>query len=318
MRLEDEVVLEVYVDVVVLLNLVLNGLALWGTGRLFHLTAKIRRIFAGALFGAVYALAVYFLPWAGADSMIMKILTAAAMVRGVYGKQPFKTELRLILGFYLVSFAMGGAVTALAARKLGMIRLIGVSVFCVGGIVGIARWLGGRRVREKWIWRCRLTEQDQGVEFSALLDTGNQLKAPFTGEPVVILERRAISRIPLAELGEEAWRPVSFRTAGREGNTLMAFEPEKFEIYTDKGWQEIRRVLAAVSDIVLDRENRYQGLLPLEILNEMGEFDDETDKKTDETPEVGFDQGADLFEKQDHTGVGEAGPGGGRLLCGRQ
>jgi stage II sporulation protein GA (sporulation sigma-E factor processing peptidase) len=318
MCLEDEVVLEVYVDVVVLLNLVLNGLALWGTGRLFHLTARIRRILAGALLGAVYALMVYFLPWRFADSMVVKILTAAVMVRGVYGKRPFMTALRLVLGFYLVSFAMGGAVTALAAQRPGVVRLVGVSALCVGAVAGIARWLGDRRIREQWIWRCRLTRQDQSVGFSALLDTGNQLKAPFTGEPVVILERRAVSRVPLMERDEEVWRTVSFQTAGGEANTLMAFEPEGFEIYTDKGWREVRRVLVALSDAVLDRENRYQGLLPPEILNEMGEFDDETDKKTTETQEGGFDQGAGLFEKQNHTGAGEAGAAGGRLLCGRQ
>jgi stage II sporulation protein GA (sporulation sigma-E factor processing peptidase) len=317
-RLGDEAVLEVYVDVVVLLNLILNGLALWGTGRLFRLRVKARRIFAGALLGALYALAVYFLPWAAADSTAMKFFMAVAMIRCVYGKQPFKTALRLVLGFYLVSFAMGGAVTALTAQKSGIVQLLGISAACVGITVGIARWLGGRRIREKWIWTCKLTDHDQCTEFCALLDTGNQLQAPWTGEWVVILERRAVPWASRMKREERVLRTVPFQTVSGKRNTLVAFEPAKFEIYAGGDWKEIRHVLVALFDAVLDRENRYQGLLPLEILNEMGEFHDEADERTRKDVESGLDQGLDVFEEQSRAVVGEVGTAAGNLLCGRQ
>jgi stage II sporulation protein GA (sporulation sigma-E factor processing peptidase) len=323
MRLGDETVLEVYVDVVLLLNLVLNGLALWGTGRLFRLRVRARRIFGGALLGAVYALAVYFWPWGFADSMIMKFAVAAAMIWSVYGKQPLRVALRLILGFYLVSFAMGGAVAALTAQKSGIVRLLGISAACVGAAAGIARWVGARRLREKWIWPCRLTDLNQRTEFRALLDTGNRLEAFLTGEPVVILERRAA---PFAERERKIWREVPFQTAGREKGMFMAFEPEKFEVYTGNGWKEIGRVLVALSDTVLDREDRYQGLLPFEILNEMGEFHGRADEKTnekadgrmdeqdeplDEQAEGGIDQGMGLFEEPSYADAVEAESAGG-------
>jgi hypothetical protein len=113
------------------------------------------------------------------------------------------------------------------------------------------------------------------------------------------------------EREKEMWRRVPCRTVGGEEDALIAFEPEKFEIYTGEGWKEIRHVLAVLSDTVLDREDRYQGLLPLEILNEMGEFHDGTDKKMDQTLESGF--------AESRAGVGGAAESaGGDLLCGRQ
>jgi stage II sporulation protein GA (sporulation sigma-E factor processing peptidase) len=288
MRLRDQAVLEVYVDVVLGLNLILDGLALWAAGRLFHVKINGWRVFGGALLGAGYALWVYMYVWDWADSMIMKIAASILMIWIAYGYRPLMLMCRLILGFYLVSFAMGGAVMALTARRAGIWLLIGISAVCAGITALIGQWLERQRMRQRLIYRCRLREADRTWEFLGFLDTGNRLKDPLTMRPVVILERKTFEAwIWPREIWENRRRPVPFQTIDNETRVLMGFEPEGFQIRADGQWQEIRPIVIALSDKVLDRKHRYQGLLPLEILNEMGGFHDAMDKESEGMDQLG-------------------------------
>jgi hypothetical protein len=64
--------------------------------------------------------------------------------------------------------------------------------------------------------------------------------------------------------------------------------------------------LIAPSDRILDRKRRYQGLLPLEILNEMSGFHDAVDKKTDHQAYETDNQ----YKGMDHPDACKAGPAG--------
>jgi len=91
------------------------------------------------------------------------------------------------------------------------------------------------------------------ARLAAMIDTGNSLADPITGKPVVVaeysslkellpekvclaVERNGLDRVPeiLGELGEDItrghFRPIPYRSVGREYGWLLGFRPDSVEL----------------------------------------------------------------------------------------
>ena len=90
-----------------------------------------------------------------------------------------------------------------------------------------------------------LTHQGHTVTLTALVDTGNLLRDPLTGLPVIVVSRRAARRLtPLPAPGSllPGMRLISVRTAA--GSALMAiFRPQRVRVLTGQTWREVRAMV---------------------------------------------------------------------------
>ena len=60
------------------------------------------------------------------------------------------------------------------------------------------------------------------ARFTCLLDTGNGLRDPATGRPVLVVWRQALLPV-LAAVEPEQLRPIRYRSLGTESGTLLCF-----------------------------------------------------------------------------------------------
>lgn len=278
----------VYLDVLAAVNLAMDYLLLAATARLAGVWVSRLRLLAGAALGAAYAAASIF---PGLDWLALPPVWALAglgMVCAAFGRRGMAVTVRLALLFYLVSCACAGGALALGAARsvrltagggyyldvpLRVVAAAGAVCWVLTGLIfrgqaGAAAH-GGERVR--------LTFAGRETELYLRVDSGNDLCDPVSGQPVLVLTRKAAARVlpaeaaaPLAGLRAdnaaavmaalpEKWRGrfrlLPYRAVGQTGGLLLAFRPDRVE-RNGRAWPAYAAISAE-----LPAGGGYEGLI---------------------------------------------------------
>jgi len=246
----------VYIDVLFLINFIINILLIEAGGVINNAQLlKRRTLFASAL-GALYAVCVFFPQLKLFYSVIMKLFFSAVMVFFAYRPKSVRMFLRLFAAFYAVSFIFGGFVIALTSlTSLGYrtgaiysngvlymnlpwqaLLLFAAAAYAFVVTVGAVR---RKKLAEEAIKRnVTVFLNGRSADFEAIIDTGNSLFDPISGDPVIVCERNALEEIfpeekPLIELletGGARVRMVPFSSVGKESGILPGFLPDMVKI----------------------------------------------------------------------------------------
>ncbi len=251
----------VYADVLFGINFFLDFILLWGTAKFGNFPSRMRRLIPAALLGAVYGVGILVPQWQMFYGIAGKIGFSFLMVLVAFGRLPVLRFVKAVVYFYLISFAMAGAV-------LGGVSLLNNSglllpenlpipwvalVFAVAAALLLARW-GINYLRRNWQQDSCITQgeiwfEGKSVCCTLLLDTGNELSDPVSGKPVLVLEYDALKRILpedfrtkfeacggndvtkiLAVNHGASWqrrlRLVPFHAIGSNGGMLLGFSPD--------------------------------------------------------------------------------------------
>ena len=192
-----------YIDSLFWLELTADTLLLWASGKLCAARRRLWRLLLAGAFGAVYAVLTVFFP--PAASLTGKAAALLGMLLIAYGKE--KRLWRLLLSFLCMCAVFSGVLLAvtLAAGKnsaRALLFSLGVSV----GICSLPFRFSGRKGGT-----AELTLRGEGgtVDLFALRDTGNELREPISGRPVILASEEA-----LLPLFPEDVRAVLWETAG--------------------------------------------------------------------------------------------------------
>lgn len=151
----------------------------------------------------------------------------------------------LLLGGALLSGGVGMLPPFAARGPLGgTCALTGASLFTL--------MLSARHpLRGDWQVNLALMGNGRVARFPALIDTGNRLKEPVSGQPVLIVEEKLLRPI----LPDTGWRELSFGAVGG-GGRMACFKPAK--VYIERGRRRDRGpdVWVAVSPAPLPGEAR--------------------------------------------------------------
>jgi len=295
----------IYIDQVFIGNFLMNYLILWATARIGRVERGWARLLTGAALGALYSL-VIFLPvpnfW---SAPVFKVLASIAVAGAVFIPLPPLKFVMCLGAFYLASFALGGAVlgavylwgSGVTASKWGVAEVIdknffrgiafGSGVFVAA--VRVAAALAKRGDWERW-WGMPVLIRFGGgsVKTRAFLDTGNSLRDPLTGRPVVIVEYGVLKPIlpldvqhyfekvesegiweVLSRLGGERkarFTAIPFRSLGQARGVLLGFWPD--EVWAVYGGRclRVKNVLVGVCREKLDPAGSYRALVGPEFL----------------------------------------------------
>ncbi len=234
----------VYADILVIVNLYVDYFLLRCVRSFLRLEAPGKRLVAGALAGALGSmLCLLPLPrWSGPLCAGLCTLGAAA---AAFLPMSLRRFLRCWLCLWLFSFLLAGFVLFAAQfAPAGYAAVVGGAVylnldlpllfFATCGAY-LVFWLFRRAFpRESDLPRlCKLsiTHQGQTAEVYAKADTGNALREPFSGLPVVVCQREALGGLALPAWEKDApavpgLRLVPFDSVGGSG-LLAAVQPEK-------------------------------------------------------------------------------------------
>lgn len=185
-----------YLDALFFLNLLTDYLLCLSSARLCGYALDRKRFLFAALFGAAYALAAALPGSAFLSSPLWKIAAGLLMSWIAFGGEA--RPLRGILTFLAVSAAFGGALYALTLAGGGSpvlsLRLLLAAFFLCYALLRLlsrfrSRWDGQRKVQ------IRLCLAERESSFPALIDSGNSLTDPGTGEKVLVVSPPALRPI---------------------------------------------------------------------------------------------------------------------------
>ena len=280
----------VYIDSLFLLNAIMDYLLLLASARLAGEPLRRLRIAAAALLGGGYAAAVCLPGMEWLSAPVCKIAAAVLMV--LVGLGSGRRLLRQTVIFFLLAFALGGGVLAVAllsGRGLHPVRgflftgtdvksvLLTAACCCVLWSV-LLKGSGRRNVVSGELVNVGVRVHERQIDFTALLDTGNTLTDPVSGCGVIVMDWetalpllggecalrpgelsdpiRAVGRLN-AGRWQGRWGLIPYRAVGVECGMLVTLRPDRVWI---RG-REQGRIRLALSPTPVSPGGSWHGLV---------------------------------------------------------
>ena len=225
----------VYLDLVVLLNFLVDFLLLLGTNRLSGFPLGPGRSAAGALLGGVYSGACMLPGFRFLGNILWRTVSLGCIAALAFGCTRSAWKRGGV--FVLLSMAMGGIALSLGRGSFLSLALAALSVWL------LCRAAFGETVGSQEYVPVEITGREGTVRLTALKDTGNTLRDPITGEPVLVIDGEAAGKLtglsrqqisaPLETLAEgsvSGLRLIPYRAVGCSGGMLLAMRFEQVKI----------------------------------------------------------------------------------------
>lgn len=248
----------VYLDIVIFLNFLVDFLLLLGTNRLCGYPPKSGRAALAAAVGGIYG-GCCLLPGFGfLSNVLWRTVSLGCMALIAFGISV--SALRRGIVFVLLSMALGGV--AMGLNGVGFWKLA-VSALCICLLCAV----GFRgKIRQDKLIPVELVHEGRKICLTALQDTGNTLRDPITGKPVLVVGADVAKRLtglsqmqlqrPVESVGAiPGLRLIPFRAVGKENGLLLALKISQVKIGP---WQGSG--LVAFAPEGLCSEGTYQAL----------------------------------------------------------
>jgi len=253
----------VYLDLVILLNFLVDFLLLLGTNRLAGFPADLRRAAVASALGGLYGGACLLPGFRFLGNALWRIVSLGLMGFLAFGAD--RSTLRRCVLFVLLSMALGGIALGLGSGSVLSLlgAAAGVAVLCIVGF-------GGRAEPRNYI-PVELERGDRTLRLLALHDTGNTLRDPLTGMPVLVAGPRIgweLAGLTAEELRDPTasvmnhpgLRLIPYHAVGKSAGLLPAMRVGKARI----GNRE-RSVLVAFAPTGLGESEEFEALIGGEV-----------------------------------------------------
>lgn len=291
----------VYIDIIIIENLVMNYIILYATGIISKNKIYYFRILIASLIGAIYSISQYISNLNIYSNWILKIILAIIMVFISFNPQNIKKMCKLLILFYLTTFTFGGVATYLiyVLRPENVIIRNGMfvgtyvlKVIFIGAIIGtIILMISFKIVKNKitkkdMICKVKITLNQKEKILDAIVDTGNMLKEPITGNPVVVVERNVLYDLMPKEIlnNTEAilggdfekipenikneyipkLKMIPFSSLGKQNGMLIGIKPEKVEVINEQIEKKDNAIIG-IYNKSLTKRGEYNALIGIDL-----------------------------------------------------
>lgn len=217
----------IYLDLVMLLNFLVDFFLLLGTNRLAGFPSQPWKCTGAAVLGALYSGACLLPGMSFLGNILWRSVSLGLMGTLAFGWNP--SALKRTGIFLLLTMAMGGIAQCLGRGDFLSLVLCGAACLLLSA-VSFGGKIGGREYVPLQISLDGKTE-----DLIALKDTGNTLRDPVTGEPVLVIGGEVAARLtgltqmqlqhPLETLASQplsGLRLIPYHSIGNGGSFLLA------------------------------------------------------------------------------------------------
>lgn len=261
----------IYIDILLVINLTVDYLVLFGTARLCGMRFERVKGLCGAIVGAVFSL-VILIDMPKFIFALLKLSVSILMITITFGKRKFLEMFRTLMIFYICGFLFSGFMMMINSAVHADSFLIkgGVLYFEFSAmetvISGTAAFIITeilhrifRRGEPEGIFIVKIYFGGKCAVLNGFTDTGNNLSDPISGTPVAVAPEKPVEKI-LPEKMFEAMKNMDMSTEYNfriipcktvTGSVLTkAFRPEKFVVINENGEYEAEEILIAISENV--------------------------------------------------------------------
>lgn len=297
----------IYLDVILLENLCMNYIILFATGLIHRVKIKSWRIFVSSLIGGIYAVLTFAPALEIYSNFIFKILLSVIMIYIAFHPSNVKLLFKELIIFYLVSFAFGGCAFALLyfikpqdilVRNGVLTGTYPIKIALLGGIVGFVivniafKVVKGKLSKKDMFCEVTIFIEEKQKTIKAFIDTGNLLKDPISGIPVIVVEVIELEEIIPKEIilhlneileGKDTdilanlpikymskFRIIPFSSLGKQNGLLLGFIADKVKIKTEENEEELSDIIIGIYEKNLTKNGAYTGLVGIDIIERCG------------------------------------------------
>ena len=292
----------IYLDVVIIENLIMNSIIMYATAIVTKNKIKHIRILIASLIGAIYSVVSYISNLAIFSNLFTKILLSIIMVYIAFNPKGIKTLGKITLLFYLTSFLFGGVAFSMIyiIKPQNIIMKDGLflgtyplKTIFIGAIIASIILIAGFKVVKNKISKkdmfCNINIKIQGKEknIKVMIDTGNLLKDPISGMPVIVIEHTELYDILPKELLNNLekilggdlesipenikneylpkLRVIPYSSLGKQNGMLLGIKADEVKI--EKEEENIRKnVIIGIYNKALTKRGEYNGLIGIELI----------------------------------------------------
>ncbi len=259
----------IYLDILILENLVVNLFLLYLTVQTLRVKTKWLYMFLSASIGSMYVITLLCPELKVFSYFPFKILIAVIMILIVFRKRNIMFLVKSLGIFLLYSMVLAGAcmfiqysngntfISRFAIINFSYKKLM-ISLMIIYMLIHrIIIYIKDRKDLNCLIYSIDIVMKNSKKTVEAFLDTGNELREPATNLPVIIVEKSIFDDVDLKNY-DKFYIPYKV-VSGQNGN-LSGFKPEYIKIYGEREDEE-RQVIIAFSEEKLSDFNEYHALL---------------------------------------------------------
>ena len=193
--------------------------------------------------------------------------------------------IRKIVFFYLVTFALGGVCfgfiylgnfdeiyisNGILISNFSVLRVI-MAVFLGICFVKVAFYILKKfSVNKDLIYEVEIRIGEKVGIFKVLMDSGNLLKEPITGKPVIVVEKSSLKRVFgenfFDDFDNKRFYVIPYSSLGNESSVLIGFSCDYVKIFNNEENMENLDVVIGVYDGEICSSEVYCGLIGTEVL----------------------------------------------------
>lgn len=165
-----------------------------------------------------------------------------------------------------------------------------LKMILIGGLIGFFiiiisfKSIKNKLSKKDMLCNISIIFEEGKVDINAIIDTGNFLREPLTGKPVIIVEKDVLKNaIPVdilenmediingRKIIEDKYmskiRLIPFSALGTENGLLLGIKPENFYINYQGKILENKNIIVGIYNKKLSKNNKYNALVGLDIIN---------------------------------------------------
>ena len=292
----------IYLDVVMIENLIMNSIIIYATAIITKVEIKHIRIILSSFIGASYSILSYISGLKIYSELWLKIMLSVIMVYIAFNPKDLKKLGKELIMFYLTSFVFGGVAFSLIyiikpqeiLMKDGL--FLGTyplkTVFLSAIIASILIIVAFKIVKSKITKKDMLCEvivkyNQKEIKINTMIDTGNMLKEPISGMPVIVIEKSALYELipkeilnhlesilggDFKEIPEEIknkylpqLKLIPYSSLGKQNGILVGIKADEIEIIIEE--KSIHKnVVIGIYEKSLTKRGEYRGLIGMELI----------------------------------------------------
>lgn len=275
----------IYLDVVFIENLVMNLSVILSEAVLLNsLNKLIRKIGSALIATAYYILTLIFPKFSG-----FQVFVGILIIFIAFRPRNLKLLIKQVFLFYFINFVFAGTSFALICAfnkgKFSIFNGVVVGNFSVfkvflAVIIAIIMLIYFFRKRSKHVFKDVVISISGKVkEIRLLLDTGNLLREPYTGKPVMIVEKSALKNVIDEKLFNDLEKMlkggeiipdgmflIPYRSLGNSLGFLLGIKPDFVTL--KKNGKKFCNVVIGICNENISETKSYSGIFGLETLDE--------------------------------------------------
>ena len=263
---------------------------------------KHLRLIIASLIGAIFVAIQYVTNLKIYSNIIVKIILSILMIFIAFNPQKIKQLGKQLILFYLTTFTFGGVATYLIyvikpqdiIIKNGMfVGTYVLKTIFLGAILGtviiiIAFKISKNKMTKKDILcQTKIKLEGKEITLNTMLDTGNMLKEPISGTPVIIVEKTSLYELIPKEILEHTeeilggdfekipeeiknkyiskFKIIPFSSLGKQNGMLLGIKAEKIEVLNENYKNDKKNVIIGIYNKSLTKRGEYNALIGIEL-----------------------------------------------------